>query len=64
MDFVLKMRVLDENLGRANYKSGFQWEIVRFHSKFTISLYSVWAPAGGGEASPPPETEKIVVEKW
>ena len=22
-----------------------------------------WAPAGGGEA-PPPETDKIVVEKW
>ena len=24
-----------------------------------------WAPAGGeGESSPPPETEKFVVEKW
>ena len=34
-------------------------------TKFQNPHFSTWAPAGeGGELPPPPETEKIVVEKW
>ena len=33
---------------------------------FGKKFCKAWAPAGGGEGGklPPPETEKIVVEKW
>ena len=43
-----------------NYKKKFPH---RLASPNILKMYS-WAPAGGKGGNPPPETEKIVVEKW